>query len=205
MANANATTGGNAQAQADNHSTASSSATTGGVSGSFATNFSTADTRADSGSTAQAESDQSSKATSTASGSSLAQTQATNGSSAQGEASRGSSVQASAGNGGSAQADAFNNSTATALNSASNTFVGAYAVNGSTASGSDSSPPVCEPGPRKGIAVVVSPAGNCGPVDRSPFAADGATPEIDPTMAGAGLTIVGLGLLLLAERRRARS
>jgi hypothetical protein len=73
------------------------------------------------------------------------------------------------GSGGVASAQAINNSTASADNTANNTFVGVYATNGSTAAGSSGAPPVCAPA-AGGVAVVVSPAGNCGPVDQSPFA-----------------------------------
>jgi hypothetical protein len=34
--------------------------------------------------------------------------------------------------------------------------------------------------------------------------ADGVTPEIDPGMATGGLTILGVGIILLVERYRAR-
>ena len=204
MAHAKATNSGNAQASAADHSSVSSAASNGSASESTATDFSTADTCADGGSKAQADSDSSSTATSTATGSSIAESQATGGSSAQALASQNSSAQVVAENGGNAVAQAINNSTASAENGANSTFVGVYATNGSTASGSNTAPPVCLPA-SGGIAVVVSPAGNCGPVDQSPFAGGAATPEIDPNVAGEGLAIVVIGFLLLGERRRARS
>jgi hypothetical protein len=86
----------------------------------------------------------------------------------------------------------------------------AYAANGSSATGSDTKAPKCTPGPNGGIAVVVSPAGSCGPVNSSPCGVSATpvptpvaeTPEIDPSMTTGGLSVLLLNLVLLMERRR---
>jgi len=142
-----------------------------------------------------------------------AEAEATNGGSVNAQASQSSTVIADASNGSSVIAEALNGSETIASDSTSNTVVCAYAANGATATGSDTNAPRCMPGPNGGIAVVVGPAGSCGPVNSSPCGVSatpvptpaGETPEIDPSMTIGGLSVLLLGLVLLMERRRAAS
>lgn len=181
-ATSNAVDGSAATSGASNSSSATSSATGGSAVNSQASNSSSADTTATNGSAAGAQSDGSSMAKSTASDGSLALSAAGGGSFAQAQASLGSEAQAQTFNGASALAEAVNGSLAAAQNATPNTFVCAYATNGSEALGSDSSAPTCAPS-AGGSAVVVSPFGNCGQVAGSPCAI---------TAAGFGDNIVRL-------------
>jgi hypothetical protein len=179
-ATAEATGGGSASAMASNDSTdfatsANNSVTTSSASnGSFglaeASDLSNSSATASDGSLAEAVSEEGSLATATASNGSDAEASAGAGSTTQVDASNGSTASGSASNGGFAIAQAVDGATAAASDSTPDTTVCAYATDGATASGSDTSAPVCEPSSSGSIAVVVSPAGNCGPVAESPCA-----------------------------------
>jgi hypothetical protein len=169
---------------------------------SGASNNSSATSEAYDTSDAQASASDSSIANASASRDSRALVEDSGGSFSQGTASEGSQATSSAFLGGVSIAEARNGSSALASTGTPNSFVCAYAVNGSFASASDTSAPLCDATARGGIAVVVSPKGNCGPVDQSPCAQAAGTPEIDPSMATGGLTILLIGLVLVMERRR---
>jgi hypothetical protein len=179
-ATAEATGGGSASATASNDSTdfatsADNSVTSSMVSnGSFglaeASDSSNSNATASDGSLAEAVSEEGSLATADASNGSDAEASSGAGSTAQVDASNGSTASGSASNGGFIIAQALDGATATASDSTPDTTVCAYATDGATASGSDTSAPICEPSSVGSIAVVVSPAGNCGPIAESPCA-----------------------------------
>jgi hypothetical protein len=148
-----------------------SSASNGSFGLSEASDSSNSNATASDGSLAEAVSEEGSLATAEASSGSDAEASAGAGSTAQVGASDGSTASGSASNGGSVIAQALDGSTATASDNTPDTTVCAYATDRATASGSDTSAPVCQPAGSGSIAVVVSPAGNCGPVAEGPCAA----------------------------------
>ena len=185
---ATASNGSNSTSVAQNNSSANSLASTGSTSAASGTLRSSASASATGGSLAGAQGDDSSTVSANASTGSASNATAHNSARAQSQASLGSSAEADATSGlaqaqaavgstavattttrGEAVAEAFNNSTATAANNTLGAFVCAYATNGSSVGASSTSAPNCSPGVG-GIAVAVSPMGNCGPVEETPCA-----------------------------------
>ncbi len=148
-----------------------------------------------------------STATSTATNSGTATSTASDNSTATSTADTSGTATSTASDHDSAMAFAVNSGTATSTATKTGSVVCVFAGNSSsTAVGNDTATPTCG----GTDSVVVSPAGDCHSagvvIGKTPCgaAAAGATPEIDPTMAAGGLTILLIGFVLLMERRRAQ-